>query len=166
VDCTTVGEMSGSFKLTNPQRVRIQRLRGANLVIHGTAGTADSEGKLREEPARDVVIEDCVFDKGLGRGASIASVNCIQISQDVDGVQIERCILNAAGQNGHAIQLSHNVHGRVVDCLIRGFNGVSGPDPAHAIDLVGGSTVNDDFERVSRFVDQTRIRSDRNPVPR
>jgi hypothetical protein len=107
------------------------------------------------------VIEDCVLDKGLGRGASLFERSCLELSQNVESVRVERCLLNAAGQSGHAIEIGRNAHARVVECTMRGFNGVRDGHPAHAIDLSGGSSVNDDFERVNRFVDQTRIRSHR-----
>jgi hypothetical protein len=161
VDCTAVGQMFRSFELTNPQRVRIERLRGPTLTIRGTANLARD---VREEPARDVVIDDCFLDKGLGRGPAIFEMSCLELSQNLESVTVERCVLNAAGQNGHAIRLSGNSHGRVVDCTFRGFNGVRGSHPAHALELTGGSTVNDDFERVNRFVDQKRIRLDLDPV--
>jgi hypothetical protein len=163
IDCTAIGEMSAGFELTSPQRVRLRGLRGPTLAIRGSAELAPD---LHGEPARDVVIEDCFLDKGLGRGASIFDRSCLELSQNVESARVEDCLLNAAGQNGHAIELSGNAHGRVVGCTVRGFNGVRGPSPAHAIDLSGGSTVNQDFERVNRFADQKRIRSDRNPVPR
>jgi hypothetical protein len=56
-DCTSVGEMFASFKLTNPQRVAVRRLRGASLMVQGTA---DAEWIIHKEPARDVVLEDCL----------------------------------------------------------------------------------------------------------
>jgi len=160
-DCCAVGEMSGSFELTNPQKVRIQGVRGASLRIQGTVEPPPGG----DAPVRDVVIEDCLLDKGLGHGAALSARSCLELSQTVGSVRIERCILNAAAQNGHAIELSRNSHGRVVDCTIRGFNGVSGAIPSHAVDLSGGSSVNDDFERVNHFVEQKRIRSDRNRRP-
>jgi hypothetical protein len=163
VDCTAVGEMFAGFKLTNPQQVRIEGLRGPSLMIQGTAGTPDREWSIHGEPARDVRIERCVFDKGLGRGRSLTRHNCLQLSQNIERVEIVDCLLNAAGQDGHAIQASRNAHAYVVGCTIRGFNGVRGQNPAHAIDLAWGSSVNDDFERVNRFIDQQRIRLDRNP---
>ena len=160
-DCRAVGEMSGSFELTNPQKVRIQGVRGASLRIQGTVERPPGG----DAPVPDVVIEDCLLDKGLGHGAALSARSCLELSQTVGSVRIERCILNAAAQNGHAIELSRNSHGRVVDCTIRGFNGVSGAIPSHAVDLSGGSSVNDDFERVNHFVEQKRIRSDRNRRP-
>jgi hypothetical protein len=108
-----------------------------------------------------VVIEDCVFDKGLGRGQSLHDVNCVQLSQNIERVEVRRCFLNAAGKNGHGIQMTQDVIGQVRDCTIRGFNGVRGTNPAHALDLAWNSRVNPDFERVNSFVDQHRILSDR-----
>jgi hypothetical protein len=161
VDCTSSGEMFTSFKLTNPQRVVVRRLRGASLMVQGTAGTLGAQWAIHDEPARDVVIEDCVFDKGLGRGQSLHDVNCVQLSQNIERVEVRRCFLNAAGKNGHGIQMTQDVIGQVRDCTIRGFNGVRGTNPAHALDLAWNSRVNPDFERVNSFVDQHRILSDR-----
>jgi hypothetical protein len=162
LDCTAVGEMFSAFKVTNPQRVRIARLRGTGLMVQGTAGVAEEQWTIHREPARDVVVEDCVFDKGLGRGKSLFEMNCLQLSQNIASIDIRRCVMNAAGQNGHAIQMSRNVLGRVSGCTIRGFNGKRGTNPAHAIDLALGSSVNADFERTNEFVNQQRIRLDRN----
>jgi polygalacturonase len=161
-DCTSVGEMYTSFKFTNPQRVTIRGFRGASLMVQGTGGAASVEWSIHPEPARDVVLEDCIFDKGIGRGASLFDMNCIQLSQNIERITIRRCVMNAAGQNGHAIQMTRNVQGRVTGCTIRGFNGMRGLVQAHAIDLVNGSSVNADFGRVNQFVNQSRILVDRN----
>jgi hypothetical protein len=162
LDCTAVGEMFAAFKVTNPQRVRLAKLRGAGLMVQGTAGTLQRQWSIHKQPARDVVVEDCVFDKGLGRGRSLFEMNCLQLSQNVASIDIRRCVLNAAGQNGHGIQMTRSVHGRVMGCMIRGFNGVRGENPAHAVDLAWGSSVNADFEHVNEFANQRRIRLDRN----
>jgi polygalacturonase len=152
--------MFGAYKLTNAQSVEVRGMRGSNIMIQGTA---DLEWKIHDSPARDVWIHDCVFDKGLAHGAAVDDGNCIQVSQNVESVLIERCILDGAGKDGHAIQFSINAHGRVQDCTIRDFNGRRGRNPAHAVDLARDGSVNDDFERVNRFIDQKRIRLDRNP---
>ena len=126
-------------------------------MVQGTAGTADVQWSIHDEPARDVVIEDCVFDKGLGRGDTLFNVNCLQLSQNIESIEVRRCILNAAGKDGHGIQMSQNVVGDVRDCTFRGFNGVRGQNPAHALDLAWNSSANGDFENVNDFVNQRRI---------
>jgi hypothetical protein len=153
-DCSAVGEFFGSFKLTNPQRVEVRGLRGGNIMIQGTS-TAD--WKIHKSPARDVWIHDCVFDKKLIHGPN-DGMNCVQISQNVGMVRIERCTLRASGKGGHAIQVVGDSHAQVVGCTIDGFNGRRGPNPAHAVHVLRGSSVNDDFEKANIFVDQQRIR--------
>jgi hypothetical protein len=114
------------------------------------------------EPARDVLIEDCVIDKGLSYAGAEFNDNCaMQVTYHVAQCRIHRCLLNSAGQNGHGIQVSES-HAEIVGCTIRGFNGMRGSRPAHALDVANGSTVNSDFARVNRFDDQKRIRLDRN----
>lgn len=167
-DCSATGELYGAFKLTNPQRVEARGLRGTNLMVQGTAGNLKHQWDTHKTPSRDTRIHDCVFDKGLGWGACALGGNCLQISQNVESLLIEACTLKASGHDGHAIQLAHNAHARVVGCTIEGFNGVRGANPAHAVDLAHGSTINADFAQVNRFIDQKRILLDRNrrtPAP-
>jgi hypothetical protein len=163
VDCTAVGEMYGAFKMTNPKRVTVRECRGTGFQVQGIA--AGDAGNLMG-PARDVLIEDCVFDKGLGYSSNIQGSCGMQITYHVASTRIRRCLLNAAGQNGHGIQVTRDAHAQIEDCLIRGFNGVRGVMPAHALDIALGSTVNSDFAAVNYFVDQQRTVLDRNPVAR
>jgi hypothetical protein len=163
-DCTAMGEMFGGFKMTNPQKLEVRAVRAPGIQIKGTAGFGDG-WEIHKSPARDVWIHDCVFDKGLADGAPVMNGNCVQVSQHVASILIERCVLDSGGKNGHGIQFSRDVHGRVVDCTIRGFNGRRGSNPAYAIDVALGSTVNEDFAQVNHFVDQERIMLVRNPSP-
>jgi hypothetical protein len=158
-DCTATGEMFGAFKMTHPQGLEVSGLRGPNIMIQGAQNRRDWKA-MASDPARAIWIHDCVFDKGLGHGAAVNEGNCIQVGWNVEDLLIERCLLDGAGKNGHAIQFTGNVNGRVVDCTIRNFNGIRGTNPAHAIHLVDSSTVNADFEQVNRFVDQQRVRLD------
>jgi hypothetical protein len=159
-DCMAVGEMFGAFKITNPLRVTVRGLRGSGFQVQGVAAGAEGDAMV---PARDVLIEDCLFDKGLGYGRDLDGANCVQFTNHVASARMRRCVLNAAGMNGHGIQVTTDAHVRIESCTIRGFNGTRGPNPAHALDLAHGSSVNGDFAGINRFVDQQRILLDRNP---
>jgi hypothetical protein len=162
-DCVKIGEGFASFKLTNAQRVTVLRLRGATLQLQGIAGGTAGAAM---QPAKDVIVQDCVFDKGLGYGGPNNSEGCgIQVTYHVGQASIQRCLVNAAGQGGHGIQVTSESHARIEACTIRGFNGKRGANPAHAIDVGPDSSVNADVVSVNRFVDQARILRDRSPQP-
>lgn len=153
-DSAVLGEQFASFKLVNPQDTVLSGLRGVQLMIQGTS---DLEWKIDKQPSRNTVVRDCVFDKGLGSGDLARQGNCIQVSWHVKGLRIENCRLVAAGQDGHGIQFAVDVEGTVVGCSFEGFNGMRGQTPAHAIEVLGGSSVNADFAQANRFVNQRRI---------
>jgi hypothetical protein len=152
-DCVAVGEMFAGFKFVSSQQVTIANLRGPSLVIQGGIDGFP-------EPARNTVVRDCVFDKGMGRGEPMKAMNCVQLSGQIDSILLERCLLDGAGMDGHGIQASGRIRLTARRCTIRGFNGVRGANPAFALHLARGGTVNSDFEHVNSFVDQKRIRLD------
>jgi hypothetical protein len=162
-DCVTVGEGFACFKLTNPHRVTVRGLRGATLQLQGIAGGTAGESM---EPARDVLVQDCVFDKGLGYGGAGNTEGCgIQVTYHFGQARIHRCFVNAAGFGGHGIQVTSSSHASVEGCTIRGFNGKRGSNPAYAIHVGPNSSVNADATSVNRFVDQARILLDHDAPP-
>lgn len=152
-DCIVTGTHYCGFKFTGAQHLMVSRCRGSTCMIQGLIGGTSGE------PARDVLMEDCTFDKGLGRGLQTREMNCIQVSASVASLRVHRCILNGADQNGHGVQVATGSHVIAEDCVIRDFNGVRGTTPAHACDVVesAGSSINDNFALVNQFVDQQRI---------
>jgi len=154
-DCVATGEMFGAFKLTNPHRVAVRRLRGAGLQVQGVNEGVSGAGM---RPASDVVIEDCVFDKGLGSSPTVNGANCMQLTKFVGSTLVRRCLFSAAGTGGHGIQVVDNSHARIEGCTITGFNGIRGTTPAHALHVELKSSANADFAHVNTFVNQRRIR--------
>ncbi|TMA31814.1 MAG: hypothetical protein E6J87_14690 [Deltaproteobacteria bacterium] len=153
-DCSTLGEQFASFKLVNPQRVEVSGLRGIQLMVQGTS---DLAWKIDKEPSRDTFVRNCVFDKSLGSGEIADEGNGIQVSWNVLGLRIENCTLIASGHNGHGIQFAGDAHGTVVGCTFDGFNGTRGTNPAHAVEVLDRSSVNEDFAVVNTFRNQRRI---------
>jgi hypothetical protein len=154
-DSSVLGEQFASFKLVNPVDTEVSGLLGTNLMIQGTS---DLEWKIDKEPSRNVRVRDCTFDKGLGSGAFADNGNAIQVSWHVRDLLIERCTLIAAGKNGHGIQFAVDAHGRVVNCVFEGFNGVRGVTPAHAVEVSDRtSSVNADLAAINTFRNQQRI---------
>jgi hypothetical protein len=153
-DCSVAGEQFASIKLVNPQHTEVSGLRGVQLMIQGTS---DLEWKIDKEPSTNTVVRDCTLDSRLGSGALASAGNAIQVSWHVHDLRIENCTLIAAGRAGHGIQFAVDVHGRIEGCTFDGFNGMAGIVPAHALDLVDGSTANADFAQVNQFVNQTHI---------
>ncbi len=153
-DCAVSGEQFASAKLVNPQHTEVSGLRGVQLMIQGTS---DLAWKIDKEPSTHAVVRDCTLDARLGSGALASGGNAIQVSWHVRDLRIENCALIAAGRAGHGIQFAVDVHGRIEGCTFDGFNGMAGVTPAHALDLVEGSTANPDFAQVNRFVNQRRI---------
>ncbi len=148
---SAVGEHSG-LKLVNPQEVICTSLRSPTMMIQG-----DFDANHPEEPARNVVVEKSTFDKATGSGHVADDANSMQISFNVESVGILDCSFVAGGRNGHAIQLVGDTNAYVGDCTIAGFNGTRGGAPAHALELVGNATINEDFETANRFYDQDRL---------
>jgi hypothetical protein len=153
-NCTVLGEQFTSLKLVNPKGVVVSGITGIGMMVQGTS---DLEWKIDREPARDVSIQDCRFDKSLGSGAIVDLGNAIQVSWNVERITIRRCTIRSAGHDGHAIEFAKNVRGRVEQCTIEGFNGMRSRVPAHAINVLDNSSVNDDFATVNRFIDQRRL---------
>ena len=150
-ECIVTGEVYVGFKLTNPQEVAITGCRGTSLMVQGVASGEAGNGMT---PARDVLIEGCIFDQGLGYDNE--SAGAMHITLHVASCHVHRNILNGAGRNGHAIKLTHDAHA-TIDCnVIRDFNGTEGAYDAHALDLVTsqGASANEDFVHVNRFVEQ------------
>jgi hypothetical protein len=153
-DSAVLGEQFASFKLVNPQSTVVSGLRGIQLMLQGTS---DLAWKIDKEPSRNTVVRSCTLDKSLGSGALAETGNGMQISWHVKDLTIENCTLIAAGQGGHGIQFAVDVHGRITGCTFDGFNGKAGVTPSCALQLVDGSTVNEDFAQVNTFVNQDRI---------
>jgi hypothetical protein len=153
-DSAVLGEQFASFKLVNPQSTEVSGLRGIQLMLQGTS---DLAWKIDKEPSRNTVVRSCTLDKSLGSGALAETGNGMQISWHVKDLTIENCTLIAAGQGGHGIQFAVDVHGRITGCTFDGFNGKAGVTPSCALQLVDGSTVNEDFAQVNTFVNQDRI---------
>lgn len=152
-DCDVRGEHWRSYKLVNPQNLEAARLVGNGLMVQGTA---DEVWKIHKEPARDIRLRDCVFDKSLGTGKVREIGNGLQISWHVHGFDARGCKLDGDGQGGHGIQLAVDAHANVVDCTFEDFNGMRGGERCYAADVREGCTLNADFETRNTFVDQQR----------
>ena len=153
-DCIVTGECFGSFKITNPIGVTVRGCRGTSFMVQGRAAPPTGDTM---EPARDVLLEDCVFDQGLGFDTE--SAGAASVTFGVESCRFHRCIFNAAGRDGHGLKLTHDAHATVECCTFRGFNGTTGGgELAHALDLVAsqGCTINGDFGRVNHFIEQDR----------
>ncbi len=152
-DCEVAGEHFASFKLVNPIDFEASQLRGAQLMVKGTA---DLDWKIHKQPARNVTIRDCDFDKTRGFGSLRAGGNLLQMSWHIHDLSIARCALDGAGYGGHGLELAVDVNANVVDCTFENFNGNRGNQPAYAAYVAEGCTLNPDFEQRNRFVNQTR----------
>lgn len=154
-ECVMSGELFASYKTTNPQGLIVKACRGTSYMVQGVPAPPLGNGF---SPARDVLLEDCIFDQGLGYDTE--SAGAVHLTLKIDGCRLHRCILVGAGRNGHGLKLTHEAVGIVVECCtINGFNGVEGKYAAHACDYVKsqGCSLNEDFALVNSFIDQQRI---------
>lgn len=161
-DCEILGEMFGGFKIVNPQRSQILRVRCPVAMVQGTS---DLAWNIDKEPSRDTLMQDVVIDKSLGAGKAVQGGNGFQISWNVRSLAVRGCSFIAAGHDGHGVEQAGDCQASFQGCTFRGWNGVRGTDPAHALHLLDGAKTNLDFQPLNQFVDQQRILLDSSVKP-
>jgi hypothetical protein len=151
------GELFGGLKLVRSQRVCVLNTVTNVFMIQGTQAV-NSNVDGTSDGASAITVRNMLVDKRLGVGEATDRANGMQISWNVQGLDVENFSLIAGGTDGHAIQCSGNVQAGFRKGVITGWNGKRGNSPAYALEVNDGSTVNADFETVNRFYDQQRIR--------
>jgi hypothetical protein len=157
IDCTVTGRHYGGAKATNAMNVLIRGYRGPSFQIQGRPAPPAGD---EIEPARDILIEDCVFDAGLGHVTGPVS-KTVQFTYHVASARMHRCFLIASGSDGHGVQVAQEAHVQIECCMFSGFNGTTpgATKEAYACDVVEtqGALVNSNFAQVNSFVNQQRI---------
>jgi hypothetical protein len=150
-NCSALGENSG-IKLLNPMFVQLTHAFTSTLMIQGDV----IPGVLRDQ-AQGVLVQQCVIDKSHGRSIQVSGANALQVSDRVSGLRLVDCTLHAGGQSGAGMQLARECHADVRGCTFIGFNGVPDGPATYAVEVSGGSTLNQDFLEVNRFFQQDHV---------
>jgi hypothetical protein len=149
------GDLYTGIKLARCKRVFFFNVVTPLLMVQGTQQrNQNNDGTT--DGAEDIQIRSLHLDKGLGGSDASDEANGMQVSWNVRGLDVRDFALIASGKNGHGVQLWGDVSAVFRDGLFSGWNGTRGGQPAYALELGDGSTVNDDFEVANRFENQLR----------
>ena len=126
------------------------------MMVQGTEGRdANLDGE--SDGSEDLEFRSLYVDKSAGGSSKSYGANGFQVSWHVSGLNVFDAVFNGGGEDGHAVQMWGDCSGVFRKCIFVGWNGKRGVEPAYAMELGDGSTVNADFEGSNAFGDQARI---------
>jgi hypothetical protein len=156
------GDCYTGIKLARCKRVRLYNLCTPSLMLQGTQQRhSNNDGST--DGCEDVEIRSLFLDKRIGGCDGSEGANGMQVSWNVKGLDVGDFALLSGGKDGHGVQLWGDVAARFHDGVFEGWNGTRGGQPAYAMEIGDGSTVNADFETVNGFYDQPRVLLVRKP---